>query len=202
MGWIIGLTGGVGCGKSTVVKVAQEHFHCLAILTDDVSRQQMEPGGEAYLAVTAEFGTGILKEDKSVDRAALAQLVFSDSEKLKKLNSLTHPLVTNYVMDAVKREREQDEYEFLLIETALLIEGGYDRFCDEVWYVYAPEAERRERLKISRGYSDEKIDELFARQQPEAEYRRVATAVIDNSNSVTTDMIFGQMREILEKKQK
>lgn len=197
MGKIIGLTGGVGCGKSTVAGLLQENFRCHAILTDEVARQQMLPGGAVYAHVVEEFGNNILAKDGTVDRAALAAIVFSDPEKLGRLNALTHPAVTEYVLSQVERERREDRYEFLLIETALLIEGGYDRFCDEVWYVYAPAGQRRQRLKESRGYTDGKIDDLMARQRSEEEFLSVATHVIDNRDGTTIEALLENIKEIL-----
>ena len=197
MGKIIGLTGGVGCGKSTVVKLLQKNYRSHAILTDDVAREQMLPGGIAYQRVVEEFGAGILAADGTVDRAKLAEIVFADSGALARLNALTHPPVTEYVLQQIEEEREKNRYQLLIIETALLIEGGYDAFCDEVWYVYATEEERRLRLKRSRGYSDEKIDALFARQCPEADFFGVATQVVNNSDGRTEEELLADIKEFL-----
>ncbi len=200
---IIGVTGGVGCGKSTVLKVMEQRFHCLVLSTDDISRRQMEPGERVYQRVVEAFGDGILRRDGTVDRARLAAEVFSDTKKLAQLNSLTHPAVTEEVLEIVERERARaaqgkaGAYDAVLIETALLIEGGYDAFCDQVWYVYAPEEQRRARLKASRGYTDEKIDDLFARQQTEETYRAVATAVIDNSDGKSEENLIIQLEKLL-----
>ncbi len=195
MGKIIGLTGGVGCGKSTVVKLLQKNYRSHAILTDDVAREQMLPGGIAYQRVVEEFGAGILAADGTVDRAKLAEIVFADSGALARLNALTHPPVTEYVLQQIEEEREKNRYQLLIIETALLIEGGYDAFCDEVWYVYATEEERRLRLKRSRGYSDEKIDALFA--CPEADFFAVATHVVNNSDGRTEEELLADIKEFL-----
>ncbi len=197
MGKIIGLTGGVGCGKSTIVKLLQQNYLCRAILTDDVAREQMLPGGIAYQRVVGEFGKKILAPNGTVDRAKLAGIVFADSKALSRLNALTHPPVTEYVLQQVEKERKENRYDLLVIETALLIEGGYDAFCDEVWYVHAPKEERRGRLKRARGYTDEKIDSLFARQHTEADFLAVATHVINNCDGRGEEALLADIKEIL-----
>lgn len=206
---VIGLTGGVGCGKSTIVRLMKEHFSCLALETDEIAREQMKPGAAAYTKVVEEFGEEILAEEGSafenrkqglaeIDRAKLAELVFARPERLKKLNALTHPLVTEEVLRAVAEERKNPQHDIVLIETALLIEGGYDSFCDQVWYVFATEAERRRRLRESRGYSEEKITDLFCRQKTEAEFRKVADAVIPNGDHQTEAELLEYLKGILK----
>ncbi len=197
MGKIIGLTGGVGCGKSTVLGILCENYCCMALSTDEVSREQMKPGGAVYRRVVETFGDAILNGDGTVDRAKLAEIVFSDEGALARLNALTHPAVTEFVLEQVEKERRENRYELLVVETALLIEGGYDKFCDEVWYVYASEADRRERLKKSRGYSEQKIDDLMARQRTEEEFFSVATHVIRNPNTATKEALLKNIKEIL-----
>ncbi len=203
MTMVIGLTGGVGCGKSTVLELMEQHFNCRGIRTDEVAREQMKRGCAVYARVLEEFGSaadgGLTGTDGEIDRAKLAALVFSDAERLARLNGLTHPAVTEYVLGEVERERKSGRYDYLVVETALLIEGGYGSFCDEIWYVAAPEEERRARLKRSRGYSEQKIGELFARQQSEEAFLRVATAVIDNRDGRSEKDILEQLTEILRK---
>lgn len=194
---VIGLTGGIGSGKSTIVRLMQEFYDCKVLLTDEISREQMEPGGIAYERVVQEFGNGILQEDGAVDRGKLAEIVFSTPNKLKKLNELTHPLVTEYVLSVVEEERKQQNHEILLIETALLIEGGYGAFCDQVWYVHAPKEQRKKRLIISRGYTEEKIEDLFRRQRTEEEFRKAATAVIENGDGQAPEKILKQIKDLL-----
>ena len=108
---VIGLTGGVGCGKSTVLELLRKNFSCLCLSTDDISRRQMQAGEKVYLSVVREFGNEIVNDYGEIDRKKLASVVFSDEEKLKKLNSLTHPAVTQEVLSCVKRERERNEYD-------------------------------------------------------------------------------------------
>lgn len=195
---IIGLTGGVGSGKSTVADIIVKHFPASAIFTDDIARKQMEPGGISYSLVLQEFGAGILDEQKAIDRKKLASIVFQDEKLLKRLNELTHPQVLKVVMQMIETLEASKKYEFVLVETALLKEAGYDTFCDEIWYVYAEETERRTRLKASRGYSEEKIDDVFLRQKSDSEFRSYCTRVIYNGADTTEEDIIRQIHTFLE----
>ncbi len=190
---VIGLTGGIGSGKSWVAEAISKALSWEVIYTDDVAREQMKKGGESYFAVVKEFGDGILDKSGEIDRSRLSKIVFEDKTKLEKLNSLTHPLVRTYVLNQIAKFREEKK-EAVLIETALLIEAGYQEFCDEVWYVHAPETQRRERLKASRGYSDEKVDSLFLKQRKEEEFLQIATKVIENPDGSTVEAILSQIR--------
>ncbi len=197
MGKIIGITGGVGCGKSTVVKLLQKHYHCLTILTDEVARKQMLLGGTTYSRVVKEFGEDILLENGSIDRGKLAGIVFADPDALLRLNALTHPAVTEYVLAQVEEQRKENRYELLVIESALLIEGGYETFCDQVWYIYATEKERKERLKRDRGYTDKKIDDLMARQHREEDFFSVSSYVIRNNDGRDEEALLADIKKIL-----
>lgn len=181
---VIGLTGGVGSGKSTIAKLLEEQFHAYVIYTDEVARELMEKDQTCYKKVVKEFGEFILTENQDIDRGKLASIVFADETKLKRLNELTHPEVKQAVFQLVEQLKEQDNYTMLVIETALLIEAKYAPLCDEVWYVYVPELIRAERLKTSRHYSEEKISAIFEKQMKEHEFRACATFVIDNSKSI------------------
>ena len=104
-----------------------------------------------------------------------------------------------YVIDEMNRERAAQTHEVLILEAALLIEEHYDEICDELWYIYTSEENRRERLKLNRGYSDEKIDNIFASQLPESTYREVCKAEIDN-NHLPEDA-FCQIDELMKARQ-
>lgn len=187
---VIGLTGGVGCGKSYVAGVAEQFFPVLHISTDDIAREQMKKGGCSYQEVMDCFGgADILDEGGELNRAALAKIVFNDSEKLKKLNSITHPNVISEMNDRIEAARESGEYEAVLIESALIFESGIHKQCDEVWYVYAPEETRKKRLSASRGYSDEKIQSILDDQLSEDEFKNKSDVLIFNDDTITVEMM-------------
>ena len=109
--------------------------------------------------------------------------VIASDEKRKKLNSLVHPAVKEEVLRRVKDHRKKQDIDYFFLEAALLIEDGYKALCDELWYVFVTEENRRKRLKESRGYTDERIDEMFAAQQEEYVFLENCCVVIDNNGS-------------------
>ena len=192
---VIGVTGGVGAGKSEVLGYIAEHWNATVVEADEVGYLVMRPGKACYSAIVDLFGTEIVKEDQTLDREQIAKIVFEDKEMLAKMNGIVHPAVKEYIKKAIKRE-EENETNIFIVEAALLIEDKYDEICDELWYIYTSEENRRARLKQSRGYSDEKISEMFESQLCENEYRRHCKVVIDNNG--TTEETIAQVRTIIE----
>ena len=181
---VIGITGGIGSGKSLVAKIMTEKHGAYFLNTDRIAKEQMEIGGVSYARVVDFFGDSILAEDGSIDAKKLSKIVFQDKEKLNKLNALTHPNVLKVIEEELASLREGGRFPYVIIETALMIEAGYDFICDEVWYVYTPEEIRRERLKKERNYSDQKIDSIFESQRKEDEFRKRYSKVIENTSDI------------------
>lgn len=182
----IGITGGVGAGKSEILSHLSERENTRVMLADEIAHELMEPGTECYDKLKKFFGEEDIWEcDGRFDRAKLASVIFGSQAKRELLNSIVHPAVKQYVIEQAKEEREKNKISLLVLEAALLIEEHYDKICDELWYIYTSEDNRRERLKASRGYTDEKIDNIFGSQLKEEEYRKVCAVVIDNNGSVS-----------------
>ncbi|MBO4374515.1 MAG: dephospho-CoA kinase [Lachnospiraceae bacterium] len=177
---VIGITGGVGAGKSSVLSILEKVSNCRLIIADEVAKKLQEPGERCFEELVSAFGEKILDEKGRIDKACLAKVIFDDPEARDRVNSIIHPAVNKYITDVINDERKKNNLEFLFIEAALLIECGYDSICDELWYVYAAEDTRRKRLKETRGYSDEKISSIFISQLPEEEFRKHCAEVIDN----------------------
>ena len=197
--YVFGITGGVGAGKSTVLRLIKENFNASVIEADEVGRMLMEPGNGAYLKIVEIFGEDILdnlgEQGSTINRAKLAGIVFNNKNKRMVLNGIVHPLVKKYITEEIGRIRCAEKYDYVFVEAALLIEDHYDIICDELWYIYADEETRRERLKSSRGYSDEKIDSVFASQLSDEQFRSHCSRVIDNSHD--EQMTLGQLKEII-----
>lgn len=189
----IGITGGVGAGKSELLHFMEREYPVRVLLADEVAHELMEPGTECYKEIVNAFGNeDIFQPDGTFDRIKLAKVIFSDIEKREKMNAIVHPAVKAEVLRQVELERQKGEIQAFILEAALLIEDNYHKVCDELWYIYTREDVRRSRLKASRGYSDEKIDAIFKSQLSEVVYRQYCKQVIDNNG--TTDEAFAQIR--------
>ena len=179
---IIGVTGGVGAGKSTVLNYLEKRYGAKLILADLVGHEVMEPGHEAYTQVVKAFGQEIVSEDKTIDRKALGAIVFADEKKRMILNRIIHPAVRQEILRRLE-EAELSHLSSVVVEAALFLEENYDAFCDETWYIYTDEKIRRQRLKESRGYSDERIDQIFRSQKTHEEFQKRCLFMIDNNGS-------------------
>lgn len=181
----IGITGGVGAGKSAVLDYMATKPGVRVMLADEIAHELMEPGTDCYEQIRQAFPEhDIYKEDGHFDRIKLAKVIFSDGNRRARMNGIVHPAVKAYVIAEAKRERQEGKLALLVLEAALLIEEHYDEICDELWYIYTREEIREARLMESRGYSREKVQQIFSSQLKEAEYRKHCSVVIDNNEGL------------------
>ena len=179
---VIGITGGVGAGKSSVLQALREHCSCKIVLADDVGNKVKEPGQECYEKIVELLGTEILKEDLTIDKVKMAEKIFADSDILESVNAIIHPAVEEYILNEMQAEREKQEIDVFFLEAALLIEAGYLPYLDELWYIYSEKNVRINRLKESRAYSEEKIQKIMNSQLSDEEFKKYADVVLDNSH--------------------
>lgn len=177
----IGVTGGVGAGKSKVLEYIRAHYPCEIYLADDVAHLVKQPGTRAYEALLGLLGPDVAGRDGQIERAVMADKIFADPALLEQVNSIIHPAVKEFLLERLEKAKAVGETALFFVEAALLIEGGYLALVDEMWYIYADEAVRRERLRESRGYSEEKIARIISSQLPEEKFRESCGVVIDNS---------------------
>lgn len=182
---LIGITGGVGAGKSEVLRFIRQHYYCKIYLADEVAHKLQEPGEACYEKLTALLGEEVLSPDGSIDRGKMAARIFLDKDVLFKVNAIVHPAVREYLENAVKEAAEDGETELFFIEAALLIENGYNDFVDEMWYIHAGDEIRRKRLRISRGYDDNRISRIMESQLSEDEFRGSSDFILDNSGDLS-----------------
>lgn len=176
---VIGITGGVGSGKSEVLRYLKEAHGAWVCQMDETAKELQRKGTTCFLRIVEHFGERVVSAEGELDRAALSGIVFSDERELQALNEIVHPEVIRQVRGDIEEKRAQG-LEFYVVEAALLPDVGRE-LCDELWYIYTEEKVRRERLKASRGYTDERITQMIASQPGEERFRSACTAVIDNS---------------------
>jgi len=180
----VGLTGGIGCGKSTVAGMMRE-LGCRVIDADEISRKLAERGQPAYNEIVAAFGNEILQADGRMDRAKVAHLVFSDASKLSTLNKILHPrVIAEEERQLVEIARTEPDA-VAVIEAALLIEAGHHKILQRLIVVWCRPEQQIERLTNPRGRGMSRDDAMqrIAAQMPLGEKRRMATDEIDNSGS-------------------
>lgn len=192
---VIGVTGGVGSGKSVILSILEKEYGAQTILADLVAHDLMEPGAKSYMEIVETFGDSILQEDGVIDRQKLGSIVFADEKKLEQLNGITHPNVKEEIKRRIAKIRKKGEASMIVLEAALLIESGYEDIYDELWYIYVNRETRYERLKEGRGYTREKTDSIMNNQLSEEEFRAHAQVIIDNSYDI--EQTKKQIHEIL-----
>ena len=180
---IIGITGGVGAGKSTVLDHLEKQYNACVLQADKIGHLVMEPGGICYGQVIALFGKQIIKNDKTIDRKMVSDVVFAHEEMRQKLDDIIHPAVKSYILDKIE-EQKKAGCTLMIVEAALLLEDHYDAFCDKVWYIHTDQDIRIERLMSSRGYTREKAENIIARQATEGFFREHADYIIQNNGDL------------------
>ena len=193
---VYGITGGAGTGKSEVIKMLQQNFGGCVIMSDEVARELMQKGNISYQLIVEYFGRDILMDDGEIDRKKLADHVFNNKEALEKLNSMTHPYVKDEIRKLIAEAEASGECRFVAVESAILLECGYEDICDEFWYVYTKPEIRRQRMKETRNYSDEKVDSVMRNQQPDEVFFEQCSFVIKNNTTLSD--VYAQLKEKLE----
>lgn len=192
----IGITGGVGAGKSEILKYIRDNYKCEIYLADEVAHEVKKKGNECYNRLVELLGVDCLEESGEIDKQKMAIKIFEDASILTRVNEIIHPAVKDYLLNAYNEAQNKGDVDLFFVEAALLIETGYKALVDEMWYIYADEATRRKRLKASRGYSDERIEGIIGKQLSEEQFRANCDFVLDNSKDL--DYTFKQIREKLE----
>ena len=182
---ILGITGGVGSGKSRILYDLKNDYDAYIIEADTLAHKLMLPGNTIYNEIVKEFGTDILSDEKPypIDRKKLGEVVFNDSKRLAVLNNISHPLVKEEILRQIEQKKNEGTTDLFVIEAALLIEDGYLDICDEIWYIWVSKEERIKRLMKQRGYSREKCISIFDSQKPDEYYKKYTNYTINNEKS-------------------
>lgn len=174
---IIGVMGGVGSGKSTVLNYLENNYEANIIEADKVAKEVMLPGNDVYNEIVKTFPEVIA--DNKIDSKKLAEIVFNDKEQLEKLNSITHPGAVKEIVSRIKSSKNR----IIVVESAILLGSEVEQYCDELWFVFCNRDTRIKRLMQTRGYSKEKCISVIESQPADEEYNKVADEFIDNSYS-------------------
>ncbi len=200
MSYVIGLTGGIGCGKSLVSRYLRSK-NFTVIDADQIARQIMEPGSPGLEAAKEAFGLDILQADGSLNRQKLGGLVFQNQNLLEKLNAITHPLIRQAIQDEIKKHAQEA---LVIVDIPLLFEsGGYEEWVDEIWVVSASEAQQIQRIRERDGLTAQQAQARLDAQWPIAQKVALADFVIDNSAlaAQTYQQVDKRLREmVMEKK--
>ncbi len=179
----IGLTGGIGSGKSTVSKFLAE-LGAPIIDADKVGHAIYQPDGPAYQDMIDAFGRGILAPDGAIDRKKLGPIVFADPAALKRLNSIVHPKMFAQMREMVAAMRARGERKPIVIEAAILIEANWQTLFDEIWLVIASKERVIERVERDRGMKPEQTEARIRAQLSDDERRRHAALVVTNDGTL------------------
>ncbi len=193
---VIGLTGGIACGKSNISS-ALSSIGAKVIDADRISRELTAPGGKALPGIREAFGDAFFDGDV-LDRKALGRLVFSDPEALERLNKLTHPLILAEIRQELADAEAAGE-PVCVLDAPLLFEAGLEALCDTVWCVWLPKKLQLKRLMERDGLSRKEAEKRVASQMPPGEKKRRSDLVIDTRRTREESVAFAEKayRELL-----
>jgi len=178
---VIGLTGGIGSGKSTAAKILVE-FGAKLIDADKVAHEGFNPGTEGLQKVVETFGEGVLNSKEEIDRKKLGEIVFNNPAALSTLNEIIHPRAYELTRSRLEEFRKQG-VEVVILEVILLVEAGWDHLADEIWVTVAKEDTVVKRLQESRGLTKDEILTRIRAQTPNEKRVKHADVVIENDGS-------------------
>jgi len=199
---VVGLTGNIGSGKSTVARNFKE-LGARVVDADQVGRDVVAPGTPALQKIVQYFGPGILQPDGTLDRPQLAQIVFNDADALKQLNSMTHPAIGDVLAKAIADYKNNPDTPLLIIEAAVLIESGLYKLVDEIWLVTVNKTTQIQRVMQRDSATAAQVASRLASQLPQEDILPCAARVIDNSGAPedTLKQVRQIWSEVLDRRQ-
>lgn len=192
---VIGLTGGIASGKSTVSSMLQEKG-IRVVDADHIARVVVDVGEPAYNQIVEEFGIEILKEDKTINREKLGTIIFSDENKRQTLNSIVHPAVRKEMLKQVEEEKSKQS-NAVVLDIPLLFESKLTHIVDKTLLVYVDQETQMKRLMKRNGYNEEEAKMRMDSQLPLYEKRELSDYIIDNNGSIESTK--KQLNDLLEK---
>lgn len=181
---VIGVTGNIGSGKTTVSRLLAEEYGCFYLNADNIGRLVAEPGGEAYDELCSAFGEGCFLPDGTLNRPAMAELVFNDKAELERLNGIMHPAILRHIQQEIDTVHKADPMQIVIVEAALLIEANYLGILDSLWLVWADDDVRLQRVMARDGISAEQAQARMNNQMPQQEKLKYARYVLHNNDGI------------------
>lgn len=175
---VLGITGGIGAGKSRILEILREDYRAFVIQADEVAKRLEEPGQPGLAGLVAQFGSQILCADGSLDRECFAGMIFRDSAMLEQVNAIIHPLTWK----AIQTELAAADAKLAAVEAALFDERSRE-LCEYLVFVDTEQERRIERIMKSRGYTREKCLDIMGSQPDRAAFLKLADFVIDNNGT-------------------
>lgn len=180
--YLIGLTGGIASGKSTVSKMLVQ-LGARVIDADQVAREVVSPGKPAWRAIAERFGEGILLPNQTLNRKKLGEIIFSDAAEKKWLDDAMHPAIREAVEEKIREQRSVNS-RFVVLDVPLLFEAGWDGYTDENWVVNVEESAQLSRLMRRNQLSEAQARDRMRAQMPPREKLKLADIVIDNTKDL------------------
>ncbi len=195
---VIGITGGVGAGKSSILEYLEQNYRVKNLIADKIAKRLMEPGSECYRKLLKFLPVEVYNDDETINREALSAAIFSSDELRRRVNEVMHPAVKEYIIGQIAEQERMGILDYVIVEAALLIEENYGEICDELWYVRTSEEIRKKRIMRSRGYTEEQVENMFKSQLSDSEYRRRCQVIIENNG--TREETFYQVAQAIKQK--
>lgn len=188
---IIGLTGGTGCGKSTVCSILK-NYGAYIIDADNISHNITKKGTKAYFGIIDYFGEDILDNKEEIDRKRLGSIVFNDKEKLSCLENITHKYIIKEINNSIKIAKDKQKYKYIVIDAPLLIEAKLHKIVDEVWIVHCSLDTRIKRLIKRDNLSEDILMKRINNQTPFEQNKKYANFIIFNEDETNLEEIIKQ----------
>lgn len=190
---VIGMVGGVGSGKSTVLERLATYPGVHICMTDILGHEAMEPGRETFYQILDLFEKRVLNTDGTINRAKIAEIVYQEPQKLEQLDGIIHPYVKRRIEEEIQKCKDN---EILFLESAILYESGCDAYCQQVWGILTEDAIRVQRLMENRGYSEEKARGIMRQQLSNEELEHRCQVILKNNGG--REELFCQIDECME----
>ena len=197
---VIGITGGVGAGKTTVLNILKGLCSCEIVMADDAAKELMQYGKPLSKIAIELFGKDSYNKDFSLNTVHIATLMYKNEELKNKWTASVHPAVKEEIILRIENAKKNNSVKYFFLEAALLLEERYDLICDEIWYIYADEEVRIERIMANRGYSKKKSLSIINNQKKHEEFVAGSHWMVNNGVSVDETRI--QLENKLEELEK